>query len=149
MVGSKEAMVSLVMSFGISSRVYPMASFAAIFAMGKPVAFDARADERETLGFISMTTTSPFSGFTANWMFDPPVSTPISRIMARDASLRYWYSLSERVWAGATVMLSPVCTPMGSRFSMLQMMTTLSLASLMTSSSNSFQPITDSSSMTS
>ena len=53
-----------------------------------------------------------------------------------------------RVWAGATVMLSPVCTPMGSKFSMEQMITTLSLKSRITSSSNSFQPITDSSSMT-
>ena len=29
-----------------------MASFAAIFAIGKPVAFDASADERDTRGFI-------------------------------------------------------------------------------------------------
>src|SRR5688500_1956744 len=42
-------------------------------------------------------------------------------------------------------MESPVCTPMGSTFSMEQMMTTLSARSRMTSSSNSFQPITDSS----
>ena len=32
--------------------------------------------ERETRGFISMTTISPLSGLTPNWMFDPPVSTP-------------------------------------------------------------------------
>jgi len=38
------------------------------------------------------------------------------------------------------VMESPVCTPMGSTFSMEQMMTTLSARSRMTSSSNSFQP---------
>jgi hypothetical protein len=43
------------MSFGSSSSVYPTASFAAIFAIGKPVAFDAKADERETRGFISIT----------------------------------------------------------------------------------------------
>jgi hypothetical protein len=30
-----------------------------IRAIGKPVAFDARADEREVLGLISMTTTLP------------------------------------------------------------------------------------------
>ena len=29
-----------------------------------------------------------------------------------------WYSTSVRVWAGATVMESPVCTPMASKFSM-------------------------------
>jgi len=28
-----------------------------------------------------------------------------------------WYSLSVRVWAGATVIESPVCTPIGSKFS--------------------------------
>ena len=80
-----------------------------------------------------------------NCMFDPPVSTPISLIMRMDASRSTWYSLSVSVCAGATVMESPVCTPMGSKFSMEQMMTTLSFLSLITSSSNSFQPITDSS----
>ena len=43
-----------------------MASFAAILAIGKPVAFEANAEDRLTLGFISMTTTLPSSGFTAN-----------------------------------------------------------------------------------
>jgi hypothetical protein len=51
-----------------------------------------------------------------------------------------WYSTSESVWAGATVMESPVCTPMGSRFSMEQMTTQLSDRSRITSSSYSFQP---------
>jgi hypothetical protein len=46
----------------------------------------ASAEERDTRGFISMTTIRPFSGFTANWMFDPPVSTPTSRMIARAAS---------------------------------------------------------------
>ena len=54
------------MSFGISSKVYPMASFAAIFAIGNPVAFDANADDRLTRGFISMTMTRPVAGSTAN-----------------------------------------------------------------------------------
>ncbi len=56
-----------------------------------------------------------------------------------------WYSLSVRVWAGATVIESPVCTPMGSRFSMEQTTTTLSRRSRITSSSNSFHPSIDSS----
>ena len=43
-----------------------MASFAAIFAIGNPVAFEARADERLTRGFISMTITRPVLGSTAN-----------------------------------------------------------------------------------
>ena len=37
----------------------------------------------------------------ANWMFDPPVSTPISRITAIEASRIRWYSLSvERLGRG-------------------------------------------------
>ena len=49
-------------------------------AIGKPVAFEASAEERDTRGFISMTTISPVAGLTPNWMFDPPVSTPTARI---------------------------------------------------------------------
>ena len=62
MVGSKDAGVSRVMSLGISSRWYPSASLAAIFAIGNPVAFDASADDRDTRGFISMTMIRPFAG---------------------------------------------------------------------------------------
>ena len=43
-----------------------MANFVAIFAIGNPVAFEARADERETRGFISITIIRPSSGLTAN-----------------------------------------------------------------------------------
>ena len=86
MVGSKLAGVILVMSLEISSSVYPTASFAAILAIGKPVAFEANADDLETLGFISMTTWSPFLGLTANWTLDPPVSTPTLRMHAKAAS---------------------------------------------------------------
>ncbi len=42
-------------------------------------------------------------------------------------------------------MLSPVCTPIGSIFSIEQMTTALSIRSRITSSSNSFHPIRDSS----
>ena len=51
--------------------------------------------------------------------------------------------------AGATVTESPVCTPIGSTFSIEQTITTLSLASRISSSSNSFQPMIDSSRRTS
>ncbi len=81
---------------------------AATLAMGKPVAFDARAEERETRGFISMMIMRPSSGLMANWTLEPPVSTPISRSTLSEASRMIWYSLSVRVWAGATVMESPV-----------------------------------------
>ena len=50
------------------------------------------------------------------------------------------------VCCGATVTLSPVWTPIGSTFSIEQTITQLSLRSRMTSSSNSPQPMTDSSS---
>jgi len=43
----------------ISSRRYPTASRAAIFAIGKPVALDASAEERDTRGFISITRSHP------------------------------------------------------------------------------------------
>ena len=122
---------------------------AANLAIGKPVAFEASADERDTRGFISMITNRPLSGLTANWMFEPPVSTPISRITANEASRMIWYSLSVRVCVGATVIESPVCTPIGSKFSIEQMMTQLSARSRMTSISNSFQPSSDSSTSTS
>src|ERR671929_110648 len=78
-----------------------MASFAAIFAIGKPVAFDASALDRETRGFISMTTSRPSAGLTANWMLQPPVSTPTSRSTAMPTSRIRWYSRSVRVIAGA------------------------------------------------
>ena len=117
--------------------------------MGNPVAFDASAELRLTRGFISMTTRRPSRGFTANCTLAPPVSTPMARMTARLASRSAWYSRSVSVSAGATVRLSPVCTPMGSRFSMEQTMHALSLRSRMTSISNSFQPSTDSSISTS
>jgi hypothetical protein len=52
--------------------------------------------------------------------------------------------LSVSVCAGATVMESPVCTPIGSRFSIEQMMMQLSAVSRTTSISYSFQPSSDS-----
>ncbi len=54
------------------------------------MAFDASAEERETRGFISMTRISSVSGLTANWTFEPPVSTPTARITAIDWSRRRW-----------------------------------------------------------
>ena len=146
MLGSKLAGVAPpVMSLRNSSSVKPTASLAATLAMGKPVALDASADERDTRGFISMTTMRPSAGLMENCTLEPPVSTPISRNTARLALRRIWYSLSVKVWAGATVMESPVCTPMGSRFSMEHTMMQLSALSRTTSISYSFQPSKDSS----
>ena len=118
---------------------------AATLAIGKPVAFEASAEERDTRGFISITTMRPSAGLMANCTLEPPVSTPISRSTAIEASRMIWYSLSVSVCAGATVIESPVCTPIGSRFSIEQTMMQLSLRSRTTSISNSFQPSSDSS----
>ncbi len=136
-------------SFGSSSSVKPTANLAATFAIGKPVALLARADDRLTLGFISIIIIRPSSGLTANCTLDPPVSTPIVRRQSMAQFRICWYSLSVSVMAGATVMESPVCTPMGSTFSMEQMIIALSALSRMTSSSNSFHPSSDSSISTS
>ena len=64
-------------------------------------------------------------------------------MMAIAASRIFWYSTSVSVCAGATVIESPVWTPIASKFSMEQMITTLSAPSRITSSSNSFQPRTE------
>ena len=92
-----------------------------------------------------MTTMRPSPGSIANCTFEPPVSTPISRSTAIDASRMRWYSLSVSVCAGATVIESPVWMPIGSRFSIEHTMMQLSRRSRTTSISNSFQPSTDSS----
>ena len=149
MLGSKAAIVCPVISFCSSSRVYPTASLAATLAMGNPVALDARADERLTRGFISIMIILPSTGFTVNCTFDPPVSTPIVRKHRIDQFRIFWYSLSVSVCAGATVIESPVCTPIGSKFSMEQIIMALSIPSRTTSISYSFQPNKDSSMSTS
>ena len=113
------------------------------------MAFEASALERETRGFISMTTRRPVVGCTANWMLQPPVSTPTARSTSMPVSRMTWYSRSVSVIAGATVTESPVCTPIGSTFSIEHTTTTLSLPSRMSSSSYSFHPSTDSSMSTS
>ena len=91
----------------------------------------------------------PLSGLTANCTFDPPVSTPIVLKHNKDQFRINCISLSDRVMAGATVTESPVWTPIGSMFSMEHTIIALSALSLITSSSNSFQPRRDSSIKTS
>jgi hypothetical protein len=43
-----------VFAIEISSRAIPTAIFAVTLAIGYPLALDAKADERETLGFTSI-----------------------------------------------------------------------------------------------
>ena len=120
-----------------------MANKDAILAIGYPVALLAKADERETRGLISMAMiSSESSGLTANWTLHPPAKLPIERIILMAMVRMRWKVESESVIAGATVMESPVCTPIGSKFSIEQMMATLSFASRNNSNSNSFQPRT-------
>ena len=69
--------------------------------------------------------------------------------MIRIAEVRsIWYSRSVSVWEGATTTESPVWTPIGSRFSMLQTVMQVSAASRITSYSISFQPIRERSTRT-
>ena len=103
---------------------------------------------RLTRGFISMTSERPVSGSTANCTLLPPVTTPTASSTFSESLRRRWNSRSVSVCAGATVTLSPVCTPIASKFSMLQTMMPLPAWSRMTSSSYSFQPSTDSSTST-
>ena len=52
----------------------PAASIAETRAIGKPVAFDARAEERDVLGLISITTILSDTGSCANCTFVPPIT---------------------------------------------------------------------------
>ena len=72
-------------------------------------------------------------------MLQPP-SMPSARMILRAAERSIWWSSSDSVCDGATTMDSPVWMPIGSMFSMLQMVMQVSLASRITSYSNSFQP---------
>ena len=110
---------------------------------------EASAEERETRGFISMMIRRPVCGFTAHCTFEPPVSMPIFSSTRIESSRMPWYSRSVSVWIGATVMESPVWTPIGSMFSMEQTITAFPALSRITSISNSFQPMSDSSISTS
>ena len=57
----------------------------------------------------------------------------------------FWYAFSGNVSEGATTTDSPVCTPIGSKFSIEHTIIALSSLSLSTSNSNSNQPRIDSS----
>src|SRR5947208_988453 len=87
------------------------------------------------------------SGSSANWMLQPP-SMPSARMMRSDALRSIWYSLSVSVCDGATTIESPVCTPIGSRFSMLHTVMHVSAPSRITSYSISFHPVSDRSTRT-
>ena len=60
--------------------------------------------------------------------------------MRMESSRSLWYSALVRVCEGAITMLSPVCMPSGSKFSMLHTVMQLSKRSRTTSYSTSFHP---------
>jgi len=95
---------------------------AAIFAIGKPVASKLEPERRHA-GFISITLISPFSGFTQTDIRSASPLHPPCELCESPMSRISWYSRSVRVW-GATVSIT-VWTPMGSKFSIEQMITTL------------------------
>ncbi len=72
-------------------------------------------------------------------MLHSPI-TPRCRMVLMATVRSNWYSSLVSVCDGATTMLSPVCTPMGSKFSMLHTVMQLSMRSRTTSYSISFQP---------
>lgn len=53
--------------------------------------------------------TSPSTGLTAICTLEPPHSTPISRMMATEASRKRWYSLSVRVCEQQSLSISHSC----------------------------------------
>ena len=80
-------------------------------------------------------------------MLQPPSISSARMILSAEVR-SIWYSLSDSVCDGATTMESPVWTPIGSKFSMLQIVMQVSLLSRITSYSISFQPCSDRSSNT-
>jgi hypothetical protein len=78
-------------------------------------------------------------GETASCTLQPP-SRPRARTIFSAQRRSDWTSGSGSVWIGATTIESPVCTPIGSRFSIPQMAIVVSAASRRTSNSISFQP---------
>ena len=107
---------------GISSRVMPHASMAEIKAIGNPVALEAKALERLVLGLISMMMMRSVLGSCANWQLQPPITWTLSTTF-HACSCRRSCTSFEIVSIGAEHRESPVCTPIGSIFSIKQTVT--------------------------
>jgi hypothetical protein len=123
----------------IDTRSCCSASFAATYASGYPVAFDASAEDRERRALTSIMQYSSLCGLSAYWMLHSP-TTPRCRTTFSAVLRRLKYSELLSVCEGATTIESPVWTPSGSKFSMLQTVMQLSLQSRTTSYSTSFHP---------
>ena len=59
---------------GMSRRVRPAANMAETSAIGKPVALEASAEERDVRGLISMTIILSVTGSCANCTLVPPIT---------------------------------------------------------------------------
>lgn len=88
-----KAFTSVQMSFSKLKRTYP-------------VAFEARAELRESLALTSMMQYSSEVGWSAYWMLHSP-TMPRWRTQRIAVSRSMWYSSLERVWLGATTIESP------------------------------------------
>lgn len=72
-----------------------------------PVAFEAKAELRESLAFTSMMQYSIEVGWRANWILHSP-TMPKWRTTFMEDCLNIWNSALDSVWAGATTTESPV-----------------------------------------
>ena len=87
-------------------------------------------------------------GSSANWTLQPPSMPSARMILQRGRAQHLVLLVGERLRLGATTMESPVWTPIGSKFSMLQMVMQVSAPSRITSYSISFQPSSERSTST-
>ena len=86
--------------------MYPNDNFVATFAIGYPVAFDANADDLDTLGFISIIAYSKEFGFSANCTLQPP-TIPISFIIFIYDWFLIVFLWGKRVRSDASLFLCP------------------------------------------
>jgi hypothetical protein len=110
--------------------LYPKASFVAIFAIGYPVALDAKTEERDTRVDFNRYDIFFSSGETANCTLQPQ-EVPMLRIIKLHNHAFFWNVVSDKVIAGATVMESQYESPLDPYFK--NKMTTLSFLSLKSS----------------
>src|SRR3990170_6409687 len=102
-----------------------MDSFVAMYASGEPVTLLANAELLDIRELTSITRYSSDFGCSAHWMLHSP-TIPKLRIVFIDVERIRWYSRFVNVCEGAMTMESPVWTPIGSKFSMLQIVRQLS-----------------------
>ena len=92
------------------------------------MAFDANAELLESRALTSMMQYLSVFGSKAYWILHSP-TMPICLITFKAVDLNLKYSRFDSVCDGATTIESPVCTPNGSKFSILQTVMQLSRTS--------------------